>query len=430
MTRTPTQPAAPVPEQIASLVAVLNLLRSGEPTTRPDLMRASSLGRALVDQRVADAIGYGLVVDADLGPSTGGRAPRQVRFRADRGIVLVAELGATGMAVGVSDLAGNLQEVQEEVIDIADGPDVVLQQVQEAFDALLRRGKATSRRPDPAVWGVGIGVPGPVEFATGTPTAPPIMPGWDGYPLRERLAQRYRAPVWADNEVNLMALGELRAGRARDISDMIFVKIGTGIGAGLVGGGQLHRGAKGCAGDVGHVAVVDDESIVCRCGNVGCLEALAGGAALARDGLEAAREGRSPFLAHVLAEAGTIVAADLSNGAAHGDPVCVNLLARSARLVGEMLAGLVNFYNPELIVIGGGVADSGEKYLSGLRQVIYSRSLPLATRDLQITRSLASDRAGLRGAAFMVVDELFSAKRIGRWIQAGTPSGRPAVAVG
>jgi predicted NBD/HSP70 family sugar kinase len=177
------------------------------------------------------------------------------------------------------------------------------------------------------------------------------MPRWDGYPVRDRFAARYDVPV--DNEVNVMALGELRGGLAQGEHDLVYVKIGTGIGAGLISGGRLHRGAQGCAGDVGHVAVVDDASVICRCGNMGCLEALA------RDGAAAAAERRSRYLADLLATGAQIDARDVARAADHGDPASVELLTRSGRLMGKMLATLVNFYNPSLILIGGGVAGAG-----------------------------------------------------------------------
>lgn len=165
--------------------------------------------------------------------------------------------------------------------------------------------------------------------------------------------------------------------------------------------------------------------MVCRCGHIGCLEALAGGAALAREGTAAARSGRSPYLADLLATGRTIEAVDVGRGASHGDPASVELLRQSGRLVGDTLARIVNFYNPALIVIGGGVAAAGDMWLATIRASIYRRSLPLATRDLQITRSPLDHRAGLVGGAFMVVDELFSRERLGRWIGLGSPVGRP-----
>jgi glucokinase-like ROK family protein len=336
--------------------------------------------------------------------------------------VLVAELGASSIAVGLTDLRGRLLAHREEPADIARGPEVLLPRIEQLFDELL-----ATETGDSPLWGIGIGVPGPVEFATGRPIAPPIMPGWDGYPVRDRFAARHHVPVWVDNEVNLMALGELRGGLAQGARDFVYLKIGTGIGAGLVSDGTLHRGAQGCAGDVGHVAVAKDSTVVCRCGNVGCLEALAGGAALGRDATLAVREGRSTFLAEALAATGNLTARDVARGADHGDPVCVDLLTRSGRLVGEMLATLVNFYNPSLVLIGGGVAAAGDVLLAAIRQTVYRRSLPLATRDLRLARSPLDDEAGLTGAGFMVIDELFSPHRLGAWVGSGTPAGQPDI---
>jgi glucokinase-like ROK family protein len=325
--------------------------------------------------------------------------------------------------VGVSDLAGRLRDIHEEPADISAGPEQVLGRVEELFDKLID-GLADDR----PIWGIGIGLPGPVEYAVGRPIAPPIMPGWDAYPVRGRFAARYGAPAWVDNEVNLMALGEIRAGHARGQQDVVFLKIGTGIGAGLVSHGHLHRGAQGVAGDVGHVAITEDRSVICRCGNVGCLEALAGGAALARQATAAGRDGRSPYLAERLRDKDPLEATDLADAVAHGDPFSVELLSTAGRHVGSMLASLVNFYNPSLIILGGGVAGAGDQLLAALREAVYRRSLPLATRDLRITRSMLSDQAGLHGAAFMVIDELLSVERLPNWIDLGSPAGHPELA--
>ena len=190
------------------------------------------------------------------------------------------------------DLDGRILGHHDEPARIEDGPERGLDRVDALFDSLLR----TTQDIPGRLWGVGIGVPGPVEFASGRPISPPIMPGWDGYPIRERFAHRYRAPVWVDNDVNVLALGEWRSGVAPGHDNVVVIKIGTGIGAGIISDGRLHRGAQGSAGDVGHIQVVDDPSVVCRCGNIGCLEALAGGAAIGRAGQAAALEGRSTRL--------------------------------------------------------------------------------------------------------------------------------------
>jgi glucokinase-like ROK family protein len=411
-------------DQVHDLIRVLMLIRSGEASTRPELSRRSGLGRAAISQRISELIDSGLVREGELGPSTGGRPSREVHFRTDAGLLLAAQLGATSINVALTDLNGQVVEHHEEPGDIAAGPEPILGRVEELFDRFV------AALPDgcAAIWGIGVGVPGPVEYATGRPVSPPIMPGWDGYDIRGRLSARYRAPVWVDNEVNLMALGELRCGLGRTEQDLIYLKVGTGIGAGLVSGGRLHRGAQGCAGDVGHVAAAAGQEVVCRCGNTGCLEALAGGAALARDAIAAAQASHSPYLRDLLASGKALTARDVSEGAAHGDATSRDLLVRSGAVIGQTLAQLVNFFNPSLIVIGGGVAEAGDVFLAAIRESVYRRSLPLATRDLRITRSPLNHFAGLSGAAAVVTDELFKPDRAAQWIPRRTPHGDPALA--
>ena len=301
---------------------------------------------------------------------------------------------------------------------MAAGPLVILRQVEDLFDRLI-----ASVRPAGVPWGIGIGLPGPVEFGSGDPVSPPIMPGWDRYPVRERFTARHDVPVWVDNDVNIMALGEWRAGIARGHANVIFVKVGTGIGAGIISDGALHRGAQGSAGDIGHIRIPEASDILCRCGNTGCLEAVAGGAALGRDGEALAPTGRSAPLAAALDSIGRVTARDVTQAAQAGDPRALELLQGSGRRVGGVLAGLVNFFNPSLIVIGGAVANAGDAYLASIREVVYARSLPLATRDLLIRFSALGGLAGVTGAATMVLDQLFAPRTLGAWIGAGRPDG-------
>ncbi len=392
------------------LGAVLECVRLGHARSRAEVVHHTGLSRGVAAQRLADLMNAGLVVDAELSESTGGRPPRRLHFNGEAGSILVADIGATSIDAALTDLAGRILTSRREAADVADGPDTVLGRVDELFEELL--GESLGHDGAGTLWGIGIGVPGPVEFATGRPVSPPIMPGWNGYPVRERFVERYSAPVWVDNDVNVMALGEWRAGAGRYHANMVFVKIGTGIGAGVIADGYLHRGARGSAGDVGHIQVTDDRSVLCRCGNVGCLEALAGGLALAREASSAAASGRSRYLAEMLAAEGCLSAVDVADGATRGDVACQELIQRSGHLVGAMLASVVNFFNPSLIVVGGGVANAGDQLLAAVRETVYGRSLPLATRDLLILPSLLGDRTGSLGAAAMVADELFSATHL------------------
>lgn len=396
---------------------MLSAVRSGQASTRPQVAHISGLGRNVIAQRVLQLVELGLLEQGSKAPSTGGRSARELRFKADAGYVLVADLGATSIGVGIADLAGRVLLQNREDAAINDGPEEILRRVDQLFRELLAQhgGQAD-------VWGVGVGLPGPVEFRTGRPVAPPIMPGWDGFDVRGYFEQRFNVPVWVDNDVNLMALGELRGGMARSERDLVFVKVGTGIGAGLVSGGRLHRGAEGCAGDIGHMAVVQDTLEVCRCGRVGCLEALAGGAALARDGAAAAVSGRSPILRQLTQDGHEISSGDVARAAQHGDPVAVELMTRSATLVGEALASIVNFFNPAVVLLGGAVVQSGDSYLATVRQVVFKRSLPLSTRSLRLTLSPLAEQAALKGAAFLVVDELLAREQLESWIELGSPA--------
>lgn len=412
-------PSSRLDDTLDALVSVLDTVRHGQASTRPEIMHRTGLGRAVTVQRVDELLSRGLLVEDGLGASSGGRAPRALRFNAGVGHILVVDLGATSIGVGIADLSGNLLERYEEPADITDGPDRILGRVDELLATLSRR----AGRSLGALWGLGIGVPGPVEYATGRPASPPIMPGWDDYPVRDRFMNRHGVPVWVDNDVNLMALGEYRTGVARDHDAVIFIKVGTGIGAGILIDGRLHRGSQGSAGDVGHIQVSDDPTIVCRCGNRGCLEALAGGAALGRDATEAARTKRSVVLARTLREQGRIEAVDVGRAAANGDATSRELITMAGHRIGQMVATLVNALNPSLVVVGGGVAGIGDSLVAAIRETVYARSLPLATRDLLIVRSSLEGEAGRIGAASLVADELFSRARIASWLLAGSPAG-------
>lgn len=415
----------PMPDEaLDALVTVLDEIRLGRSSSRSDLVARTGLSRAIVAQRVGELIERGLVAEGDVGPSTGGRPPRQLTFRSEGGYVLVVDLGATSIDVAVTTLDGRILGHHDEPARIEAGPERCLDRVDALVESLLR----TTETLPGHLWGIGIGVPGPVEFEAGRPVSPANMPGWDGYPIRERFAQRYQAPVWVDNDVNVLALGEWRSGVAAGHDNVIVVKIGTGVGAGIISGGHLHRGAQGSAGDVGHIPVTDDPSVVCRCGNIGCLEALAGGEAIGRAGEAAARDGRSPRLRAALDQRGEVTAEDVARAASLGDDVAMALLQQAGRRVGSMLASVVNFFNPSLIVIGGGVANSPDQLLAAIRETIHRRSLPLATRDLLVQRSSLGGLAGVIGASAMVVDQLFSRESIGRWIEAGEPSGVPEMA--
>jgi predicted NBD/HSP70 family sugar kinase len=250
--------------------------------------------------------------------------------------------------------------------------------------------------------------------------APPIMPGWNGFDIRRRFEERYEAPVWVDNDVNLLALNERSRRRDDHHLDLIYCKVGSGIGAGLLSQGRIHRGANGAAGDIGHVRVAGSEA-VCRCGKVGCLEAVAGGWALVRDAELAVADGATGALAQHTRDGEPLTPEAIARAAENGDALAISLVQRCARVVGESIAALVNMFNPGTIVIGGAVVGAGEVFLAEVRQRVYELSLPLATRDLNIVQSQSDLREPLRGGAEMVREQLFDAT-FPRWFADGQPT--------
>lgn len=402
-----------------SAALTLEFIRRDGPQSRPDLAIKTGLGRTALTQRLTVLQEAGLVMEGEYGESTGGRNPRLLRLNASAGLILGLELGATSFTVGVTDLDGSVLALRNAVCEIASGPEPVLSRVEKVLKDML----AEARLSQGDVWGVGVGLPGPVEYATGCPIEPPIMPGWNNYPVRERLTAAFQAPVWVDNDVNVLALGELRSKRELRRQDFIYVKVGTGIGAGLVSTGRLHRGAQGSAGDIGHVAVAEAENVACRCGKYGCLEAIAGGGALALQGVRAAQNGRSPILQRRFAETGNVTARDVTVAARSGDHFSVEALTRSGKTIGSVLSTLVNFFNPSIILMGGGVVSSGGQLLASIRETVYQRSLPLATRDLVIRPAHlnSTGEGGVIGAAHLALDELFDPATFQRLITHGPP---------
>ena len=268
--------------------------------------------------------------------------------------------GATHVLVALTDLRGRVVAEKAFEIDISAGPEVVLDRVARTGRALLS-GAGRSRDE---LAGVGIGLPGPVEHSTGRPVLPPIMPGWDNYDVPAHLSTALGGPVLVDNDVNLMALGE-HATMYPHVEQMIFVKVATGIGAGIISGGRLHRGAQGAAGDLGHVAALHGDGIPCTCGNVGCLEAVASGPAVVR-----------ALLAHGIDAGDT---RGLVRLAKSGDLAAATAVREAGREIGHVLATCVSLLNPSVIAVGGLLAQAAESLLAGIREVVYGRSLPLAT---------------------------------------------------
>jgi len=378
---------------------LFQLLRDGRARTRAELALTTGLARSTVASRIDALIASGLVGAAGEANSSGGRPPSRFAFNPAARAVLAVDVGATHVIVAVTDLGGHVLAEQRLAQDVADGPEPVMGRVvKEGLTLLEQAGRGL---PDLA--GVGIGLPGPVEHATGKPVKPPIMPGWDGFDVVRYVQRSLPVPVLVDNDVNIMALGE-RTAHWPEHENFLFIKVATGIGSGIISNGELQRGANGTAGDLGHVRVPRGDDVLCRCGNYGCLEALASGPALAA---ELTRQG-------VPASKGS----DVLRLVGAGNIQAVQALRQAGRDVGDVLATVVNLLNPSVIVLGGSLGQAGEHLMAGVREVVYRRSLPLATSHLRIALSMAGDQAAILGASQLVTQYVLSPAAIEATLQA------------
>lgn len=371
---------------------VLNLVREVGPTSRTNLARLAGVAVSTVSLRVEKLIADGLVEEVGEGISTGGRRPRMLQVRSGGSAVLAIDLGSHHARLGVMDLSNRPLAVISEPVQLDDGPEAVLELISTRLEKLLE-GMANC-----AVRGVGIAVPGPVDPASGRVVSPSRMPGWHDFAVAQWLSDRFKAPSVVDNDANLLALGEFRSKRSRDgTRHLIAVKVGRGIGCGVIASGALHYGGIGAAGDITHVDISGtggEETRLCSCGKRGCLETVASGAALLD---ELADEGDP--------------ASDLSElvqRVRRGDPMANMAVRTAGRHLGEVLAVVVNFFNPQVLVLGG-ILSEADPLVAAVRAAIYERCLPMASQSVDICVTALGPDATLVGASARILDQLTEA---------------------
>lgn len=371
-------------------IPILEHLRSGRATSRASLAKVTGLSASTVAARVDDLLMHGHIVEGGQGHSAGGRRPRTLEIRGAAGTVGCIDLGVDRASFGLVDFAGTLLAERHVELDIATGPDDVLSSaIEHLTDMATAAGLGTT-----LLRGISVGVPGPVSTTTSRVVSPSRMPGWNGVSVAEVIGRHLRVPVIVNNDANLMAVGELLTGHdAHEFENQVFVKVGSGIGCGIVSGGQLYRGSNGWAGDISHVSVPGATDVPCSCGRTGCLDALASGNALVGEMQAAGHEVPST-------EAMIALARD-------SHPLATRLLRGSGVMTGGVLASIVNFFNPDRIVLGGVLADS-DVFVAGVRATLYADCLPMATEQLTVDVCKHQGTSGLLGAGRMILDEIFS----------------------
>ncbi|WP_327382712.1 MULTISPECIES: ROK family transcriptional regulator [unclassified Streptomyces] len=369
----------------ANLERVVRAVRLAGSLTQAEIARATGLSAATVSNIVRELKDGGTVEVTDT--SAGGRRARSVSLSGDAGIVIGVDFGHTHLRVAVGNLAHQVLAEETEPLDVdaswADGFD--------RAEALVGRLIADIGVGLEKVIGVGLGVPGPIDVESGTLGSTAILPGWAGINPRQELSQRLGVPVYVDNDANLGALGELVWGSGRGVKDLAYIKVASGVGAGLVINGQIYRGPGGTAGEIGHITL-DESGPVCRCGNRGCLETFAA----ARYVLPLLQGTHGPEL----------TMERVVELAREGDPGCRRVITDVGRHIGSGVASLCNLLNPSRVVLGGSLAEAGELVLAPIRESVGRYAIPSAARQLSVLTGNLGGRAEVLGALALVLSEM------------------------
>jgi predicted NBD/HSP70 family sugar kinase len=369
---------------------VLQLVRRNEANTRRDIQDVTGLSRVTVAQRVDTLLQARLIKESGEGHATGGRRPSRLIFDVRHTALAVATVDTEHSRTAITDLDGNVLASATVEIDIGIAPKTVLTALTASITGLLEPAGLDISQ----LSGVGISVPGPVDPHTRRPSQPPIMPGWDAYPIADHLAESLPMPIFVENDADAMAFGE-QSTNYPDTASLILVKVSTGIGSGLVISGSLYHGIDGGAGDIGHIRLAG-ETALCQCGSRGCLAAVASGRAVARRLTELGINATSGRDVRALLDSGNVEA--------------LTLTQEAGQKIGEVMATVVSMVNPGVLVVSGDLASTA--LLGGLRETLYPRSLARATRNLDVRLTTLGEDAGIVGMARIVTDSLFSAAAI------------------
>jgi glucokinase-like ROK family protein len=386
------------PRSVNKHVVLDHIRFAHDGISRADLARKMVISRAAISGIVKDLLAIDLVREAKFSSSSIGRRPLMLEINPRRGYVVGIDLGTTHLNIILADFSGGIVDASQQVLDISQGPVACLTVVVEKIYEILRANGLEREALD----AVTLGVPGPVNSLAGSVYQPPWMPGWDQFPIRKTLQDQLRLPVEVANDGELGALGEWAYGAAQKENNVIYIKAGSGIGAGLLLNGQIYRGETGAAGAIGHITV-RDQGEKCECGNFGCLETVAGGKAIAQRARQLMGSDPTTKL-HNFQPAAEITAREVAQAAKEGDLAAQQIIAEAGACIGLGVASLINLINPGLVVIGGGLAQIGDPFLEPIRHTVQQRCLSASAKTVRITTAGLGQRSTAMGAVARALD--------------------------
>jgi len=382
-----------------STLAVLQVLRQGGPVSRVEIAAATGLTPATISNVVATLIDCGIVREAGFGRSNGGRPPVLLEFDPKAFYLAGVDLGVSKIIAVVTDLQGGVVSRVRADLDIRAGTQGIVDRMFDAMSKAFSQAGMGSR-----VAGIGISVPGLTDPANGVSVFAPNIPSWYNVPIVDLFKRRFGLPSWVENDARAMTLGEARFGAGRGRRNLIGVNVGRGVGAGLILNGQLYRGQRGGAGEIGHTTI-DPDGPVCPCGNNGCLEVLASGPAIAAAAIRAVSTGVSTRIRDLVGgKIENITAEVVSEAANAGDVLARRLIAEAGRCLGIGIANAVNLFSPEMVVIGGGVSRAGELLMEEIRNTVRKRAFTTMVNLPEIVPSALGEDASGIGAAALVLE--------------------------
>jgi glucokinase-like ROK family protein len=372
---------------------VLDLIRfTPGGISRADLAQRMDLSRAAMTLIVNDLLVCNAIRETESRNRLSGRPPIILEVNALRGHVVGIDMGASHLSIILTDFGAQVIDEIEVPFNVARGPEKCIEQADSLLNTMLKNHQMTISD----IGAIGLGVPGPIDSQSGMVFAPPIMPGWDGFPIQQSLEEKWHLPVSLNNDAELGALGEWAYGGGRSENYLAYIKVGSGVGSGLLLNGQIYRGATGSAGEIGHLTIVENGP-KCDCGNSGCLEALAGGKAIANQAREAVKKGQRTLLSS-MGPTESLTARDVNTAARRGDLVSQKIIANAGRYLGIAIAGLVNLFNPQTVLVGGGVAQVGDLLLQPIRDTVSQRSLKASARTVKINTAVLRRHSSGMGA--------------------------------
>lgn len=383
--------------------AILQLVRERGPISRAEIAKVTKLNPATVSNNIVNLMELGIVREIGIGSSSGGRKPMMIQLNQDAYYVIGVDMGTTDVSTGITDLEGRILWRATLPFGNRTNPEEVLQVIKESIHRVLE----VSGVQHDKLLGIGMGIHGLVDSDKGLSLFAPAFQ-WENVPIAEPFSEEFSLPAVIDNDVRAMALGEKWYGKAEGVSNFVFLNIGTGIGSGICIGGELIKGAHFGAGEIGHIHVAEGNER-CFCGKTGCLSTLVSATAIERRVRAALSGGEASMIPGLVdGDESAITGEIIFQAALKGDALALRILDETGRHIGSAVSMVVNLLNPEMVLIGGGVANSGDFIFTGMKEVIQSQSMKNNIENIYIGPAGLGDDCGIVGAATLILSKIFS----------------------